>query len=257
MNAPAAPVRWAPQPITQWLRWAPHQWSLRIPRPDGFSFSPGHYAKLGLPVGEGGDIVWRPYSIVSAPHEAELEFLITLVPDGQLTAPLARLEPGQPVLFDPLALGFFIETQLAPGRTLWMLATGSGLGPYVSMLREGSVLQRYERLIVVHSVRSAAELAYGDELRACASRHTDQLRYLPVVTREAGASELNRRMPEMVQDGSLEFAAGAALDAREARVMVCGNPGFTADMRELLRERDFQPCRRGLVGSMLFENYWQ
>jgi ferredoxin/flavodoxin---NADP+ reductase len=257
MNAPTAPVRWAPLPITQWIRWAPHQWSLRIPKPAGFTFSPGHYAKLGLPVGDGGEIVWRPYSIVSAPNETELEFLVTLVPNGQLTAPLAKLAVGQSVLFDPVALGFFVETQLAPGRTLWMLATGSGLGPYVSMLREGGVLQRYEQLFLVHSVRTATELAYADELHALESAHPGQLRYLPVVTREPGATELNRRMPEMVQDGSLEFATGAPLDAREARVMVCGNPGFTADMRELLRERAFLPCRRGLIGSMLFENYWQ
>ncbi|MGC3965778.1 MAG: ferredoxin--NADP reductase [Rhodocyclaceae bacterium] len=257
MEALHTAPHWTNQTIDNWIRWAPNQWSLRIPRPEGFHFTPGHYARLGLPAHSTTDIVWRPYSIVSAPDDKHLEFLVTLIPDGLFTGQLAHLEAGANILLDPAVMGFFVESQLAPGRTLWMLFTGSGLGPYISMLREGGVLKRYESIFVVHSVRTAAELAYANELKALAARHPGVLRYVPVVTREPGNGYLARRIPTMIGDGSLEVLLESALDPAFARVMVCGNPQFTGDMRALLRDKSFQPCRRGLIGSMLFENYWQ
>lgn len=237
--------------------WTPSLWSLRITRPDNFRFTPGHYARLGLPVGDANNApIWRPYSIASAPDEDVLEFLLTLIPGGAFTSQLAVLGVGAPILLESAVLGFFIESQLAAGDSLWMLATGSGVGPYVSMLREGSVLKRYRRLSVVHGVRTAAELAYASELRTLCYRHSDQLHYVPVVTREPGATPLAARIPQLITQGALEHHLGETLDPQAARVMVCGNPDFTADMRKLLKDRLFQPCRRGLSGSMLFENYW-
>lgn len=247
--------RWTSERITTVQRWAPHQWSLRIARPADFRFQPGHYAKLGLALPDGQE-VWRPYSIVSAPTEDELEFLLTLVPGGALTPALDALGVGDEVRFEHLAMGFFIETQLAAGERLWMLATGSGLGPYVSMLRDGSALARHGQIVLVHSVRYANELAYADEFRALAERLAGRLHYVPVVTREPQAGGLSRRIPAMIEDGALEAHVGMPMDAQGSRVMVCGNPDFTTEMRRILNGRSFVPCRRGLSGSMLFEKYW-
>lgn len=235
--------------------WTDSLWSLRVDKPADFHFQPGHYARLGLPLADAAPL-WRPYSIVSAPSEPQLEFLITLIPGGAFTGLLAKLCVGDPVMLESAAMGFFFEPQLAPGEDLWMLATGAGLGPYVSLLRTPEALARYRRLVLVHSVRGAAELAYADELTALAAASGGRLCYQPVVTREVGATVLSERIPQLIEDGRLPAHLGLSFDAATSRVMVCGNPDFTADMRRLLNARGFTPCRRGLAGCMLFENYW-
>ncbi|WP_306477264.1 ferredoxin--NADP reductase [Methyloversatilis sp.] len=250
---PTAP-RASLQRVTALRRWTPMLWSLRIDRLEDFRFAPGHYAKLGL-TDTDGQTVWRPYSIVSATDDPELEFLIVLIPGGAFSEPLSHIGVGQTVELASALFGFFLEPQLAPGDTLWMLATGTGLGPYVSLLRTSGALDRYRRMIVAHSVRQAAELAYRDELEALAATDT-RLSYLPIVTREAGATALSGRIPALIADGTLVQHAGATLDPATDRVMVCGNPDFTTDMRALLNARGFVPCRRGNAGNMLFEKYW-
>lgn len=235
--------------------WTPVLWSLRITRPDGFTFAPGHYARLGLPAHD-PLAVWRPYSIVSAPADPELEFLVVLIPEGSFSRLLAQIEPGQPVAVESAVFGFFLETQLTAGDTLWMMATGTGIGPYISLLRTPGALDRHARAVLVHSVRQAAELAYRDEIEAHVAASNGRLSYLPIVTREPGATPLHGRIPQLVADGALQKQVMAPLDPATDRVMVCGNPDFTADMRRLLGERGFVPCRRNTAGTMLFEKYW-
>lgn len=235
--------------------WTPALWSLRLSRPHGFQFLPGHYARLGFAQPDGTPL-WRAYSIVSAPHETELEFLIGLLPEGAFCSRLARLQPGDRLLLDPRAMGFFVADQLAAGDSVWLLASGTGVGPYVSLLRQQQMLARFRRRVLVHSVRHAAELAYGAELGALAAASDAAVDYIPVVTREPGASPLQQRIPLLLEQHTLQQQIGLELDPAGARVMVCGNPEFTASMRRLLSGRGFLPCRRGLSGSMLFENYW-
>jgi ferredoxin--NADP+ reductase len=234
---------------------APTLVALRVARPEGLRFEPGHYGRLGLPVGS-PDVVWRAYSFVSSPGEATLEFLVTTIPGGALSPRLAALVAGDAVVVDPVARGFFVERELAPGDALWMLATGSGVGPYVSMLRDGGVMRRWRHLVLVHSVRTAAELACGAELRALADAPGSPLRYLPVVTRESAGFPLAERIPALLGHGTLEAAAGLPLEPTRSRAMVCGNPDFTGEMRRLLASRGFTPCRRAARGTMLFEHYW-
>lgn len=251
--------RFTVERIEQLHRWSSSMCSLRITRPPGFHFQPGHYVRLGLPLPEEktpGATVWRPYSIVSSTADTELELLITLLPEGALTTQLARCAVGQPLALESAALGFFVASQLSPGENLWMLATGAGLGPYVSLLRTPESLKCFSQMVLVHSVRHAAELAYADELSALATASNGCLHYLPIVTREANATQLQGRIPVLLEAGRLQAEANVALLPENCRVMVCGNPDFTADMRKLLTVRGFEPCRRGLAGSMLFENYW-
>lgn len=248
---PRSGPRTSSQPIRTIQRWSSRLWSIRLDRPDGFRFEAGHYLRLGL----GPEPrLWRPYSIVSSPAEPWLEFLITLIPDGAWTRQLAQLEVGALIEVELLPLGFFLETALSPGSNLWLLATGSGLGPYVSLLRQAAVFERYRQIRLVHSVRLRAELSYADELRALAQQQPG-FRYLPLVTRET-CPESGPRIPELLTSGALETRLDLRLDAAESRVMVCGNPEFSQQLRQQLSARAFIPCRRGLNGSMLFEQYW-
>lgn len=242
-------------PIASLRRWTAALWSLTVARPPDLHFIPGHYLRLGLTAAD-GSVVWRPYSITSAPAAGHLEFLFSLVAGGPFSALLEQCHVGSPLLLDPRPQGLFLESQLAPGASLWFLATGSGIGPALALLREGSLLQRWNDVVVVHSVRHAAELACSADLATAAAGHP-ALHWLPVVTREPVAGTLQARIPQLVTTGQLQQAAGVALDPGTARVMVCGNPDFGRDMRTLLNERGFLPCRRGLAGSMLFESYWQ
>lgn len=229
--------------------------SLLTSKPEGFAFQAGHYARLSLPTL--AEPVWRAYSIVSAPHEPWLEYFFTVIPGGALSPHLGALQAGDTVLMAKAAMGFFLPDSLADGEVLWLLATGTGIGPYLSMLRQQGVLQRFARVNLVCSVREAADLAYDAECRAWAAQHA-HCHYVPVVTRSETAGALHERIPTLLRSGALEqHLAMTPLDPQRDRVMVCGNPDFTADMRALLNERGFTPCRRGLNGNMLFENYWQ
>lgn len=240
--------------------WTPTLISFRTTRALAFQFTPGHYTRLGLTTSD-GDIVWRPISLVSAAHEDTLEFLVILIPGGEFSQAIAGLKTGNPIQVEKLSYGFLTADQLAAGSHLWLLASGSGLGPFVSILRDNAVWRNFERLIVVHSVRQAAELAYRDELSALAAhRETGteraQLTYLPLVTRAPGTTVLTARVTELLGAGQLEAAAGTTLDAATSRVMVCGNPAMALQLRHALAARGFASSRRNAPGQMAFENYW-
>lgn len=255
------------QPATKWTtervlairNWTPTLLSFRTMRYQGFRFTPGHYARLGL--GADDDRVWRPFSLTSATYDDYLEFIATLVPDGAFSERLGRLRIGDEISVEKSCYGFLTTAQLAPGRDLWMLASGTGIGPFLSILHDPAVWQSWERLIVVHSVRHAAELAYREEIISMPQNplfapQRAQLTYLPVVTRDPGVSPLTERIPTLLDDGRLELAANAPLGVATSRVMVCGNPEMARDMRQVLSSRGFTTGRRGVPGQMVFEKYW-
>lgn len=247
--------KWTAQRVLSIRHWTPALLSFRTTRDSAFHFTPGHYVRLGLGAGE--DTVWRPYSMVSAAQDDTLEFLVVLVQGGAFSQRLEALRVGDEIKVDKLCYGFLTVDQLAPGRDLWLLASGTGLGPFVSILRDPAQWQAFERLIVVHSVRNAAELAYREEIAALPNRAARaRLGYFPVVTREAGASELAERIPQLLADGRLERAAGVPLDVADSRLMICGNPEMAAELRQLLAARGFATTRRGVLGQMAFEKYW-
>lgn len=245
--------KWTEQRVLDIRPWAPGLFSFYTSRASDFSFSPGQFARLGLADAK-GEILARAYSIVSAPVQRFLEFYAVLIPGGDFSECLERLRPGQSVRVDRDSYGFLTADSFADGTDLWLLASGTGLAPFVSMLRDGRLWQRFPKVIAVHSVRTKAELAYRDELEALCRRYP--LRYLPVTTREKTAGALDARIPRLIEDGRLEAAAGTGLAAERSRLMICGNPQMCADMRQLLNARGFRVNRRLKPGQMIFENYW-
>jgi ferredoxin/flavodoxin---NADP+ reductase len=264
-NAGSPAVKATSETVLEIRHWTPKLLSFRTTRPAAFRFTPGHYTRLGLGSADASlaDRVWRPYSLTSARDDDFLEFIAVLVPGGAFSERLSLLKPGDTIGVDKTAYGFLTVDQLAPGRDLWLLASGTGLGPFMAILREPAVWQNWRRLILVHSVRESAELAWREEITSLSAAPPGlfpgaraTLGYIPVVTREPGATALAARIPLLLADGRLEAAAGTQLSLADSRLMVCGNPELAKELRQFLGERGYATNRRGVPGQMAFEKYW-
>jgi ferredoxin--NADP+ reductase len=260
-DTPAKPSeRFTAETILTVRTWAPTLFSLRTSRYRGFRFSPGQFARLGVACDD-GSIVWRAYSIASATYDEYLEFFSVVIPGGAFTSRLASFRPGDRILVDKSSYGYLTTDRFVGGADLWMLSSGTGLAPFLSILRDPATWDQYENLILVHSARHEPELAYRDEIAAigrselfagCRAR----LHYVPVVTRECCPDALVARIPQLIEDGRLEARAGVRLDIDRSRIMVCGNPQMTEDLRRQLTARGFRVSRRASPAQLAFENYW-
>ena len=248
------------QVLTDIKVWSPSLFSLRCTRDAGFRFNAGQFARLGVEKAD-GSCVWRPYSMVSAPHDEHLEFFSIVVPDGEFTSQLSQLQVGDSLLVEKQALGFLTLDRFAEGRDLWLLASGTGLAPFLSILQGLEVWQRFARVVLVYSARTANELAYQPLLRglmqqAHLAEYAEHLVYLPLVTREAVPGCLQGRITTLLENGELERAAGLNLDPAHSRLMICGNPQMIDDTRALLKQRGLQLSLSRRPGQVAVENYW-
>ncbi|KPC52971.1 ferredoxin--NADP reductase [Amantichitinum ursilacus] len=251
--------KYTTETITYLHRWTPNLFTLRTTRGEAFKFVPGQFARLG--VQKGDKIVWRAYSILSADYDEHLEFLSIVVPDGEFTSELTNLKVGDPLFVDKTAYGFLTRDRFEQGKDLWMLATGTGLAPFLSILYDFSAWEEYDRLILVQSVREKAELAYEDTIRAFAthefySEFAHKLHYVPIVTREVVEGALDTRITDLLKNGGLETATGIPLDQERSRIMICGNPDMVEETRTILSERGFTLSRRGAPGHLAVEQLW-
>ncbi len=269
-TVPGASQKYTRQTVTAKIVWpAEKLFSVRVTRDPAFVFIPGQFARLGLAV-HGPDAEtpdeWRAYSMVSHPTQDELEFFSVVVPEGTFSPALARLVPGDPVWIDKTSFGFLTLERFEDGQDLWLIATGTGLSAYMSMLRDPAIWSRFRRIILVHGVRHTSELAYGPELIDLIGQHAPgQLIYLPITSQEPsdpqsspsiGPMRAPARITNLLATGELEQRAGLALDPLTSRVMLCGNPAMVTEMRALLGARGFVPGRRGVAGNLAVENYW-
>ncbi|HUE92157.1 ferredoxin--NADP reductase [Pseudomonas sp.] len=240
--------------------WSPSLFSLRCSRDPGFRFRAGQFARLGVQKAD-GSVVWRAYSMVSAPHDEFLEFFSIVVPGGEFTGELSRLKAGDSLLLERQAFGFLTLERFVDGRDLWLLASGTGLAPFLSILQDFEVWQRFERIVLVYSARTAADLAYqplihGLKTLPHLAEYADKLVYLPLVTREQAQGCLHGRITSLLTSGELERAAGLKLGPEHSRVMLCGNPQMIDDTRALLKQRDLQLSLSRRPGQVAVENYW-
>ncbi|MBD3734979.1 ferredoxin--NADP reductase [Stutzerimonas balearica] len=234
--------------------------TLRTTRDPGFRFTAGQFARLGVRK-PSGCIVWRAYSMVSAPHDEFLDFFSIVVPDGEFTSELSRLSVGDELLVEKQAFGFLTLDRFPDGRDLWLLATGTGIAPFLSILQDFEAWQRFERIVLVYSVRQQRELAYQQLIADLPQREYleglgDKLTYVPVVTREQVPGALHGRITQLIETGELERAAGLALSPEHSRIMLCGNPQMIEDTRAVLKTRDLQLALTRRPGQVAVENYW-
>ncbi|HVZ33868.1 MAG TPA: ferredoxin--NADP reductase [Polyangiaceae bacterium] len=244
---------WVESKLVERRVWAEGLISVRLDRVLS-AFAPGQFVNLGLDLGE--ERVKRSYSLSSAPGEPS-EFYLTLVAGGVLTPALFELPIGASLWIDDRPLGFFTLEHVPASRQLWMLATGTGLGPFLAMLRSPQVWERFARIVLVHGVRQVAHLGYAEQLAIWARERASQFSYVPVVSREAAPNgALAGRLPQLIASGELERAAGLALEPAETHVLLCGNPDMIRDVAEQLEARGMHKHRPRKPGHYSFENYW-
>lgn len=245
---------WVTGKVTKIEYWTDALFSLTVHAPV-HPFTAGQFTKLGLEID--GERVQRAYSYVNAPNNPDLEFYLVTVPEGKLSPRLAALKPGDEVQVVSEAAGFFVLDEVPDCETLWMLATGTALGPYLSILQEGKDLARFKNLVLIHAVRYAADLSYLPLMLELQKRYEGKLRIQTVVSRESVPGSLTGRVPALIESGELEAAAGLTMTTENSHVMLCGNPQMVRDTQQLLKDsRQMTKHLRRRPGHMTAEHYW-
>jgi ferredoxin--NADP+ reductase len=197
--------------------------------------------------------------MVGAPDDDFLEFFSIVVPGGEFSEPLAQLQLGAKLRVDSAPYGLLTLERLAPGPHLWLLGSGTGLAPFLSMLQDPSTWRRFETVVLAHSVRAPEELAYREHMPLWLKKlgiAPNRFVYVPVITRRHTPGTLQQRLPALIANGALESWAGLPLQPDQARAVVCGNPDMVGELRALLKTRGFTTSRREKPGQLLVENYW-
>jgi len=243
---------WTRARVADRIDWSEGLLTLRLDLDLGFRA--GQFVSLGLD-GSPGESSRRSFSIASAPGEA-LEFFAARAEDPEPGPDLANLGVGDPLWVHRDPQGTFTLDRVPDAETLWLVATGTGLAPYVSMLRTDDPWQRFSRVVVVHGVRRLADRAYADEIERRSRAHGSRLTQVFAVSREdPGPGMFAGRIPESLDRGALERLAGRDLVPESSHVMLCGNPGMVEEMTVLLEERGFLRNRRESPGQVTSEIY--
>ena len=244
---------WLAGRVAGQVRWTERLLSLKIEAPVG-RFEAGQFVKLALDAG--GERVARPYSFVNPPGVQPLEFYYNVVAGGPLTPRLAALTAGDAVLVSGNPSGFLVLSEVPAGEDLWLIASGTGLAPFLAILATETPWQRFRRVVLVHAVRTADELAYRSWLAELARRRAGAFVAVPFVSREACGFALAGRVPAAIRDARLEARAGVTLSPSRSQVMLCGNPDMVKDVTAALTERGMKKHRRRSPGQITVENYW-
>ncbi|BFM16808.1 ferredoxin-NADP reductase [Maricurvus nonylphenolicus] len=243
--------------VTSIHHWNDSLFSFTTSRNPGLRFENGHFVMMGLQV-EGKPLM-RAYSIASANYEEELEFFSIKVPDGPLTSRLQNIQVGDPILVSTKPTGTLVADHLLPGRNLYLISTGTGLAPFMSIIRDPEIYERFDKVILTHGVRTVSELAYQDviekqllENEFFGDQVRDKLIYYPTVTRETYHNQ--GRLTDLMRSGKLFNDIGLPnINTDDDRFMICGSPSMLKDTCALLDERGFKESRHGKQAHYVIE----
>lgn len=217
-------------------------------------FKAGQFVRLQLPVD--GEKIAKSYSLVNAPDDPVAEVFYNTVPGGKLSNALATLSADDEIEVSQPANGFFTLNETPHKRDLWMIATGTGLGPYLSILRDENTWEFYENIVLVHGVALREERAYQDMINSVLSTYSERFKYLSCVTREANPEGIAGRVTDALSNGQLEEKSGMAISAENSAVMLCGNHAMINDMQALLKTRGMGKHLRHKAGNIVTEQYF-
>jgi ferredoxin--NADP+ reductase len=245
--------RWCEGRVHSLKQWTEKLFSIRV-EADTLPFKAGQFTKLGLPFAD--EFVERPYSYVNAPQTSPHEFYFVTVPEGPLTNTMVTLKSGSPVWVMRRPSGFLVLDEVPDADYLWLMSTGTGIGPFLSILDSDDPWQRFQRIVLVHGVRLQEELSYRDRIDCIGDRHPGQFDYVPFVSRENADAAIRGRITAGLSDGRLESRVGLKLRPENCQVMLCGNPDMVSETGELLAQRGLARNRRRTPGHVTVENYW-
>jgi ferredoxin/flavodoxin---NADP+ reductase len=238
---------WLTGRVVENRHWTENLFSLRVEGAPA-RFQAGQFVRIALDID--GERVARAFSFVNAPDDPVLEFYGVVVPQGPLSPRLNRLAAGDALHIAPNPAGFLVLSEVPDAETLWLISTGTGLAPFLSILRTGAPWKRFRNVVVVHAVRFANELTYREVIAATPAR------YVSFVSREAAPGSLAGRIPAAIGDGRLEAAAGVRLAPETSHVMLCGNPDMLKDVQAVLMARGMKKHRRRAPGHITVESFW-
>ena len=243
---------WIKGAVAGKYQWSDDLYSMQLDTP-AIDFKAGQYTKVALDID--GERIGRPYSLVNAPGEPPLEIYFNEVPEGPLTPRLSDLEPGDPVWLSASAAGIFTLESVEPSRTLWLLATGTALGVYLSILRTNEPWDKFERVILTHGVRNRSELTYASTIAAISERRGDRFSFVSTLSREQNDTGLTGRVTDLLTSGELEGRVGRPIDRESSHVMLCGNSAMIRDVKAILEERGLERHKRRSPGQYSIEQY--
>ena len=239
--------KWLTGTVVENRHWTETLFSLRLEGAP-LDFQAGQFVRIALDIN--GERVARAFSFVNAPQDPVLEFYGVIVPEGPLSPRLATLKSGDALYVARNPAGFLVLSEVPDAETLWLISTGTGLAPFLSILRTETPWRRFRNVVLVHAVRYAGELTYRELIAATPAR------YVTFVSREQAAGSLAGRIPAAIADGRLEQAAGVKLAPETSQVMLCGNPQMLRDAAAALMARGLRKHRRRAPGHITVESFW-
>lgn len=245
-------VDWLSGKIIEKNQWNERLFSLRI-KAEFDDFTSGQFVRVALDIDD--ERVARPYSLVNVPGDELIEIYFNIVPGGPLSPKLAELEVNDEVFVTNKANGFLTVDEVPECRHLWLLATGTGVGPFLSILKSDAVWQRFEKVVLAYSVRDSSELAYREQIAEIEKQHAEQFVFVPFVTREEVTGAMNQRITACIEDGSFEERAGISINENDSHVMMCGNSAMISNVTECLEKRGMRKHRRREPGHLTTEKY--
>jgi ferredoxin--NADP+ reductase len=245
-------VDWLSGKVVEKTQWNERLFSLRI-QVDFNGFLSGQFVRVALDID--GERVARPYSLVNTPEDNLLEIYFNIVPEGPLSPKLAELEIDDEIFVTSKANGFLTVDEVPECKHLWLFATGTGVGPFLSILKNQETWQRFEKIVLAYSVRDSSELTYRERIAEIEKKYVEQFVFIPVITRERVAGAADQRIPVGIEDGSLEDRAGISINQTDSHIMMCGNSAMISDVTECLEKRGLRKHRRREPGHITTEKY--
>lgn len=247
-------AKWLEAKVANRKDWNDHLFSLRFTCSDFPHFKAGQFTKVG--VEQEGKVLSRPYSLVNGPDEDELEIIAVPVEDGLLSPQLHKLQVGDSLKVMAPATGFLVLDEVPKSRDLWLMATGTGVGPFLSILATDQAWDSYDNIILVYGARLQQDLAYPELINAWSKQYPDKFHFVPVVSRESIDQGLHGRIPTLLKTLSIQQHVGLDIHPEHSQVMLCGNPAMIEDALQTLTSLGLSKHLRRAPGQISMERYW-
>jgi ferredoxin--NADP+ reductase len=247
-------AQWLDAKVVRRTDWNDHLFSLSFCC-DGFpAFKAGQFTKIG--VEHDGKVLSRPYSLVNGPDEDFLEIIAVPVEEGMLSPRLHELKIGDSLKVMAPATGFLVLDEVPDSQNLWLIATGTGVGPFLSILSTQQVWQKFAQVSLIYGMRHTSDLAYRPLIDSCLTNYPEQFNFVPVVSRENAEGALRGRIPELLSSQLIQQQSKQSLNAQDSQVMLCGNPDMIQDAMQVLMDMGLSKHLRRSPGQISMERYW-